>query len=355
MKEEHLYTSNSKKLPLAALIAIGIVICVELFIGFNADHFSGAFNSIVRRRKKLLEAPSFRHDVVIFGDSRSYSMNPKFLEKEMGNNLSVGNYCWPFTGVETYEFMLDACIKNNKKPKLIIAGFLPDYFAIQEKHLSYKQIKIYRIRLYDVFPSLFIVKKAWKEHSWILFWDLIAYRITPLSSRYRDKLPSVMFHLLTLQGWLQPDEDEYRILQGQKNSGSFRLFDDETAPPDVMETYAKIYHPLSLYKNEDVLKKFEDFLKKAEHNNIRILLFNPPILRQQYTRFNELGVIQAYNSRIENWARDYDNFHYIEPLLSPYPRAMFADSGHLNLAGDKMYREYYIPTLSQKIQQILSH
>ena len=345
---------NFKKLPHAAVIAALLIAAFEIFISLNQGHFSGAFNAIVLERKKALKNPNIRHDIVILGDSRYYSLRPDLLEKKLAGTLRVGNYCWPFSGIEAYEYMFDAILEYKKQPRAIIVYLPLDYFAMPEKYLSCAQSGIYRIRMFNMFPDFFIVKKALEGRSWQLLWDFISYKLTPLSSRYRNKVPGVMSNLLSFKGWPPPDDDEYRILDQEKKYGSFLLFDDDKATSETWTVYEKVYGPVRLYRHSGILKNFEHFLQKAQNRKIPVIFFNPPLLEDQYWKFKDMGILESYKTQVLEWSRVFPNFQYIEPVLYYYPNSLFADSGHLNLKGDRKFREFYPGALAEKINSCLS-
>jgi len=341
-----------KKLPHAAVISVLLIMAFEVFIRVNRSHFSGAFNAIVLERKKALGNPDISHDIVIMGDSRHYSLRPDLVEKGLKGNLRVGNYCWPFEGIEAYEYMLDAILEYKNPPRAIIASLPPDYFAVPEQYLSYTQSRIYRIRMYNVFPDLFILNKAIKERSMPLLWDFFSYKVTPLSSRYRSKVPGVLFSLLSSGSWPPLDDDEYRILEQEKQYGSFLLFDDDTATSQTWKVYEKVYSPLARYHHSSIFARFERFLEKAGNRHITVILFNTPLLEDQYRSFRVMGILESYEIQIREWVRAFPNFQYIEPCLYSYPDSFFADPGHLNLLGDRKFRESYPSALAEKINSL---
>jgi hypothetical protein len=343
-----------KKLPHAALISVLLIAAFEVFIRLNESHFTGAFNAIVLERKKTLGNPDIQHDIVILGDSRYYSLRPDLVEKRLKGNLRVGNYSWPFEGIEAYEYMLDAILKYKKPPQVIIASLPPDYFAVPEKNLTYAQSGIYRIRMFNVFPDFFILGKAIKERSRPLLWDLILYKITPLSSRYRNKVPGVLFNLLRFKTWPPADDDEYRILEQEKQYASFLLFDDDRATSQAWNRYEKAYAPIAPYHHSSILGRYERFLEKAKNRHIPVILFNTPLLEDQYRTFKDMGILESYETQVREWTRAFPNFQYIEPYLYTYPYPLFADAGHLNLEGDGQFREFYPFALAEKINSLSS-
>jgi hypothetical protein len=354
MKRRFGFIYYLKKLPHAAVITVLLIVAFEVFIRLNESHFTGAFNGIVLERKKALKNPNIRHDIVILGDSRYYSLRPDLVEKKLKGNLRVGNYCWPFEGIEAYEYMLDAIVEYKKPPRAIIASLPPDYFAIPEKNLTCTQSRIYRIRMFNVFPDFFILGKAIKERSRPLFWDFLSYKITPLSSRYRSKVTSVLFNLLSSLSWPPLDDDEYRILEQEKQYGSFLIFDDERATSQAWKSYEKVYAPIARYHHSRILAKFERFLEKAKNRDITVILFNTPLLEEQYRIFKDKGIVEGYETQVREWARIFPNFQYIEPYLYSYPDYLFADPGHLNFQGDQKFREFYPLALAEKINSLSS-
>ena len=280
-------------------------------------------------------------DVVIFGDSRFFSIKPAAVEGALGGNLSVTNYSWPFAGVEMVEFALDAYLEAKQRPKLILVGWMPENLAVSADRLTAAADPLYQTRLFNTLPTLpLAVSLAGGGHG-RLFWGLVEHRLMPPSAHHRDRLADWFL------GNTVMSEDEQRLFESFRQTGSFLLYHGETAPPDAVASYERGsggFAPESAVANA---APFRRFLERASSEAIPVLLLNVPLPESLHRRFEQVGVIERYRRFIGGMEQSFENFRVVEPLIEVYPDEYFADVGHLNDPGDRAYQQAYPARLAK--------
>ena len=218
-------TFSFRGLPRAALAAVLVCLAIEVAVVALQPRFAGALDYTVRAKLAAMTDSARVDDVVIFGDSRFFSIKPAAVEGALGGNLSVTNYSWPFAGVEMVEFALDAYLEAKQRPKLILVGWMPENLAISADRLTAAADPLYQTRLFNTLPTLpLAVSLAGGGHG-RLFWGLVEHRLMPPSAHHRDRLADWFL------GNTVMSEDEQRLFESFRRTGSFLLYHGETAPP----------------------------------------------------------------------------------------------------------------------------
>ena len=334
-------TFSSRRFPAAVLIAVLAGLLIELAVVTLRPGFAGALDYTVQAKLRLLADSSHGDDVVIFGDSRFFSIDPALVEQALGGDLTVTNYSWPFAGAEMIEFMLDAYLHSKPPPRLILVGWMPENLAVPADRLTAAADPLYQTRLFTALPAIPLTLSLARARQGRLFWASVEHRLMPPSAHHRERLAAWAL------GEADPSPDEQRIHESYRRTGSFLLYDQETAPSDAVASYERAvggFAPLAAVPNTVPWRRF---LEQASSKAVPVVLFNVPIPKSLHQRYEELGVIAEYRRLIVELTHSFENFQVVEPLTEIYPNDYFADVGHLNTKGDRAYLETYPTRLAK--------
>ncbi len=92
--------------PLAALLAVALIACFEVLVAVHRERLMGALELIALRKRAMMTDRTTREDVVVFGDSRMFSVSPRLVGESLAARRAA-NYSWPFAGIEMYDYMLN--------------------------------------------------------------------------------------------------------------------------------------------------------------------------------------------------------------------------------------------------------
>ncbi len=331
----------ASRLPRAGLTALLVCLAIEIAVVALRPRFAGALDYTVQAKLAAMTDSASIDDVVIFGDSRFFAIEPAAVERALGGNLTVTNYSWPFAGVEMVEFALDAYLRAKQPPRLILVGWMPENLAVSADRLTAAADPLYQTRLFNALPAGPLAWSLARGGHGELFWGFVEHRLMPPSAHHRDRLTDwVLGNNVT-------SEDDQRLFESFRRSGSFLLYNRETAPPDAVRSYERAsggFAPESAAPNA---APFRRFLERASSEAIPVLLLNVPLPNRLHERFQEVGVIERYRLFIGEMAASFDNFRVVEPLIEVYPDEYFADVGHLNDPGDRAYQQAYPARLTQ--------
>ena len=328
-------TSSSRRVPQAALAAVLVCLAIEVAVVELRPRFAGALDYTLQAKLGAMTDSASVDDVVIFGDSRFFSIEPAAVERALGGNLRVTNYAWPFAGVEMVEFALDAYLQAKRPPRLILVGWMPEKLAVSADRLTAAADPLYQTRLFNSLPTFPLAVSLARGGHGELFWGLVEHRLMPPSAHHRDRLADWAL------GNTATSEDDQRLIESWRQTGSFLLYHGETAPPDAVASYGRAsggFAPESAVPNA---VPFRRFLERASSKGIPVLLLNVPLPKSLHERFEEIGVIERYRRFIGEMGQSFDNFRVVEPLIEVYRDEYFADVGHLNDQGHRAYRQAY--------------
>ena len=343
--------SSSDRLPWAGFTAALVCLALEALIVTLQPRFISGLDFTVSGKRQTMTDASQQEDVLIVGDSRFFSIRPEVVDQAFGGNHVVTNYTWPFAGVETADYFLEAYLRYKKPPKAILAGWMPENLAVPPGRMSVTSDQLYRTRLFSVIPAAPLASRFARDKNWGILWGLFEYLALPPSARHRTRLIPFVRSAVGEGPVTIPDSEDRRIIAGYEGGGSFLLYDDEVAGPDAVSDYDKAAGGLKLDAALGNIPPFRRFLERAASSGIRVVLFNVPMPDGLYRRFDELGVIAKYEQVIARLRREFVNFEVMEPALQVYPDEYFADVGHMNRQGDEQFAGYYGPAIKQWLQK----
>ncbi len=339
MNRVHSSISSFRRLPPAATAAVVVCLLLECIVAHVRPWLmDGVFQTVDIKRGMLVDS-RLQEDVVFFGDSRAFSVQPKTIRRALGPKLVVSNYSWPFIGAEAYDMMLRAYLARKKPPKLILVSFMPEYLSLPGKYLMMEGEDVRRIRAYNQVPTGALLSELAADGNYRQIWDWFAYVSMPPSSRDRDRLLPVLKSLAFGKGIPEPKPWDVEMVRGMQTDGAYLLFPDSTATPYDIERFLRIYNPVKLHDNREALGVFERFLKRASQAGIQVRLANMPIPEQTLEIYRKNGVLGRFDELVGRWERDYPVFRALRPAVYAYRIDQFGDFGHLNRRGDAKFQE----------------
>jgi hypothetical protein len=320
--------------PLAAIAAILLIVLFEVgFVWQFRYHIWDANYIFLEQKREKLTGDSPADDVAILGSSRFLHLRPAAISQAFGG-ATVTNYSWGYCGIEAYEAMLRGLITAGRAPKLVIVDGMPEIFGYNTAMLTVTQAPKLRTGFAVTAPFWATVRTEIGQKEWKTAWQLIAQRMTPPSTLYRDWVTAALKVLLST-GHLPPLPDGYEETAGAWKRQGWTNF----APPASVATeadfkaFAKETGPYILRKeSKKVAWRYERFIRLAAEHDIEILSVAVPNNDLVYAEFNQNGIYDHYSDWLEHLQRKYPNFHAPPPYYMHWP-GMLGDAIHVNAAG----------------------
>lgn len=344
-------STSSSRWPWAAILAIAIILIAEGAISnWRALFLDDVFPIQTEKLEKLTGGEGA--DVLILGDSRSFSIKPGLVAKALGKDLTAENLTWPFYGVDGYLYTLDSYLAYHDNPKYIVTSFMPNHIAIPTEYLTLGELDVVRDRAFASLPAWPMIPLLIEDGRWGMVWQRIEFEVAPPSTTYRRGINHVLASYRKGEGWPERPDRQARWISEYDTHGAFTIFETEVNPPNAVEFYTKNYTPLELFNDPAVVSRFEDFLKRAEEKGIVVVLMNTPLPEVVVEHYEKTGVTPVYLDHIRRFEETYQNLYVIEPLIDPFPNDYLGDLGHLNQRGDREYEKIYPERLKEHAPDI---
>jgi len=302
---------NSKKLPLAFLWAISIIIIIEVV--FFRTMPPDLFNHEVDSALYDIEHKDYGADIVFLGDSLGGSILWVYDEQLATDNdksgyvIIPGNQAIEMTG---QYFLAKRYLARNKNPKAIIyMGFRP--FGTNLNSLfTENYIKRCFLKPYEIIELM--------RYKGLGFgFIMLVYKLFP-TYKYRLHIQNY------LTGFANTDIYSGLLLKVNKipriTKSKYSL--NSLLPFLKYEKYASIA--------DTHLKKLLDLLKQK---SIRIYFVNPPVAESRFKKLTQWKWYNMLFNDYENWKSIYKNF-YFSRELQIYPDEYFShDKNHLTKKG----------------------
>lgn len=336
-----------RRLPWAALVALVIIAALEVFIASSPRLFTDGIYWTTSAKRRLMADRSRHESVLIFGDSRAFSIRPGLVAEALGRGDTVTNYSWAFMGAPAYEFMLDVYLRLKPPPRLILVNPLPELVALPPRMLKIHEPPIHRTRLFTALPSRPLMAELVARREWSMAGDLARHLAMPPSVHRRDRVWKAVQGLALGRGFAGPGEIDLHQMEGMAEHGAFLMHLDTRVTPPVFAQAERLNGPYGVYDNKEAVAAYERFLARARAEGIEVRMMGIPLPETTYNRYEEVGALAAWRKLLERWTREYPNFGLIEPVLIRWPNERFGDAGHLNLAGDREFQKLYREALAR--------
>lgn len=344
-------------LPLGAIVTLLIVLAVEAGVHFNHHRMFDVSFLSTRWKRALLTDRSLHDDVVIFGDSRFFHIDPAVVAAalaEEGEQLTVTNLTWPYYGAEAFPWTLESYLHYRPEPRLILVNIMPNYIGFPVEHSRVSDAPAERDRLYSSLPARTLVPILIREGRRDLLRDYVAFSIMPPTLKYRwQLLRHVRGRFVEDYELIYNARENLRRVPELRETGAFVLHSQVGPPEDgFREPYLELFGPMSPDVDPEVRRLLESFLERAAERGIPVLLMNAPLPQAAYELDEELSIKAAYEELVAEWQSQFPNLIVVEPLLDPLPHRYFGDFGHLNLDGDAVHREMYREALEARRSEL---
>lgn len=357
--DERSSTSNSKErprrggrrvsFPAAAIAATAAILFAEILIAENRAAFLDDVYPITASKLDWIKHGKENPDVLIFGDSRYFNIDPALVSESLGG-ASTKNVSWPAYGIDGFHLTLETYLSNHEPPEIIITHLPPDALSMKSEVMLLGQDQFSLDRAFFMVPGRQIIRLFASEGKWNLVWQAIEFQLNPPSVKYRRGIIGAARMLVTGGNW-RPANQELWYEQYDETE-AFVLFEEQTVPPELLGVFAKFYDPFELYAEPAVLARYEQFLDMTRDRGIAVVLLNTPMPEMIAYHYEERGILTGYRDYIEELAAKYPNLLVLDPVTEVYPDTELADFGHVNRAGDARFREDYAARLAAAAERI---
>lgn len=349
----HSFISFFKKSP-AFAAAVIFVVLFETVLHFipNLYYLDGRGAFFTYYKRYLAEDSTKSYDVLIYGDSRSLSLQG--YQKDSTHRYSIYNFSLPAAGPRYFPYFLKKYLQNHtEKPKLVVWAADPA-LMMSKKTVSFSENPAlwneYKHRLLN----LFTVSETWEQYGGReLFFIMKEYLPhSMLSVRHRqgfESLVGIRLENLFAGKFHLAEENRKLAAFVEKENGKVNLGDFFFAPKGAAEQ--EILKHLPLYDTAEInlepLKKFLDYCRKE---NLKAAVLNIP----RAEGFHKTLFYRTVKTEMMKLMTDYPEFKYIEFENMDYPVDLFSESIHYNSEGGKRvnaeYAEKIVPQFYSYIE-----
>ncbi|HMV43183.1 MAG TPA: DUF1574 family protein [Leptospiraceae bacterium] len=348
----HLFISYSKKVP-AFITTVILILGFEVSLYFvpNLHYLEGGGSFFTYYKKNIAENEKQTFDILLFGDSRSLSING-IKEKEA--DYTMYNFSLPAAGPRYFKFFLKKYLNHHPNPKLIIWAADPEQFN-HTKSKTFNTDKNlwqqYKHRLLNLFTFL----ESFEQYSGneLLFISREYLPLVMYSYKYRQGLDDLLsgLKLETITTRETYHTKQNRMIEaitsshnGQINLGDYFMADQK----EVEKSYLKYIEALNAQKDFD-LSPLADFISYAQNKNIPVLVLNIP----RAEGLNDTLYFKLITPEIKKIVSAYANARYLEFPQMDYPVSLFSESIHYNGAGEKQLNSDFKKSIYPEIVSII--
>jgi len=324
-----------------------MLICSTEFIArAYAPAIRSFADSTILYKKSLLEGKQqLDFDGIFIGDSRILGVDAKLISnmvlKEQNKNYEFYNFSLPDHGVRGYYLFLKKYLERHKRPEFVFFATAP--IGLTGKWNIVKNDKSMSAQLhrfcllfsvkdyYEVFPFKFFIRATLAKIERISFF--IAYR--RMIRDFLENFDSARMNKPTLE----------QVTWNRNGGVNFGTGE----PPSEEQVKSVAYYQMKFEVDKDTLYWYKKFFSLAEDQEIKVIIFNAPLMDVIYDKRQGDGTNQQYEKMIRIWQSEFKNISVMEPLLEPYDRKYFKDAQHLNGRGFQVFNHW----LGEKFIQLL--
>lgn len=365
----HSYISFFKKIP-AFTILVVLVITTEVTLSCIPDLYylepTGSFFTYYKR--KVAENPSRTYDYIMFGDSRSLSINGS---KEEGRTMY--NFSLPAAGPRYFKYYLKKYLKHhNKKPKVVIWAADPEQYGMANSKTFDGDRQLwaqYRHRLLNLF-SMTESSEQYEGYEWIFIMKEYLPNLLP-SFKYREGLEGLLsgLKLETFKEGETFHSRRNKVVErdAEKNNGQvnlanyleenfektfnannseFKKLAEDTLRQMAEKGLEESLHKLNIEGDYSLLP-LSQFLEYCRQENIKVIVLNIPRAKG----LNETKYFKKIQPLMKEEVAKFTNAAYIEFPEMDYDLSLFSEAIHYNSKGEKRLNEdfynYIFPLIVQ--------
>lgn len=346
--EKNSFIFNFKKFPKAFFIALLLLLITEIICRYNTPYIinPGDYVLLYKERHLKLKDKS-DYNAILLGDSRAMGIDTNYISKNIQLKLKkdflIYNYAIPGFGVQGYYLLLKKYLKYNKKPEYIFLSTRPLLLAghVNIEKRSAREHK-HRFFLFFSIPEYF------KITSFPFFIKTLHLKIERFSYllMYRSNLKKLYeqyYHSKKIKpriklGLIENQGGGYPYSLGKKSN-----INDER----IKESYT---WKEDFYVDIDAMNWFEKLFNLAEENQIKVIIFNMPLVAPVFEKREKNGSNLRYKELLLTLEEKYKNITLLRPILESYETTYFSDPSHLNTEGNERFKTI----LFDKISDIIS-
>lgn len=328
--DNNLFISNFKKWPLAAILALGLLLITEGVARHNAEAIRSFSDKLILYKKNIIESKKtgpFRG--VILGDSLALGVDAKLLSRTISRQLNqdfpVYNLSLPEHGVQGYYLLLKKYLRHRPPPEVIFFSVSPSSWSGQNNFVRENEMMstgLHRFCLLfsvpdcvEVFPAYFFPKALIGKIERLSF--LVTYRrmIRDFLERAADSP--------------RPEPSLADLTVGRNGGVNFGIGE----PPSDNAIKSTANHPAPFMPDAEALFWYEKFFHLAQKKDIRVIIFNAPVIEEVCAAWRDNGDNERYRGLMNDLAQKFPVINTVDPLWRPYNRTLFRDIVHLNGPG----------------------
>jgi len=326
--------------PRAAIFAISVCLLIEFLVGWNADKFADPLQRTTYAKFSDMADPTVPNDIVVFGDSRAFSVRPALVSEAIGGGLTAKNYTWGFHGVEAYTVALRTLIAAGKPPKIIVATFPIEFTSRRPIISSVEEQDDYRERMYSLFPVPVIARTLIEWRRMKTFEGLIASFSAPPTARLQKTLTKILSSYLHGFGWPNDLEMLLHIPGEYEKHGAFLMLPKWRRAKNYLDALLAGAGPIRK-PDQGILALYEQFLREANDVGAKVILLDMPLPQPYVDVLEKGGAVDEWRRIQQEWARRLPNVSLAPMENLGWPEKFFTDHGHLNRAGDELFQADY--------------
>jgi hypothetical protein len=336
------FISFFKKSP-AFSFAFLFIILLEIILRFipNLEYLETGGSFFTYHKRNISEDNNINYDILIYGDSRSLSLNGFANNKK---DLSVYNFSLPAAGPRYVEFFLKKYITHHeKKPKAVVWAIDMEQLQVSKNQTfdTNKEIwQTYKHRLLNLFSYW----ESIEQYSGMEFVFITKEYIPNLFYTFKFRIgirellnglkPETFTKLETFHTKQNKDIVKLTsINHGQINLGDFFLADENQR----IQGFKGSFKSLEKDNIEFTFEPLNRFIKLAHSNQIPVIILVLPKAEKLYST-KTLSKIH-FNLKYEFLEKK--NVLYMEYAELNYPVELFGEGIHFTTEGaEKLNSEY---------------
>lgn len=315
-----IYTSNSKKIPIAFIIALGCIFSMEYYSSSYLKQ--NYFNHEVDRVLQKINKKKFDADYLLLGDSvgrqllRQFSKNSRFAF--LATNRSIET-----TG---QLFITKRYLQKNAKPKAVVFSGLPFFYL----NLDQKTTENFVLRTFTQFNEIWTIFKVKVNPAMVV--KMISYKYFQ-TYKYRLRLQE------SLAGFTNSN-----IYAGFDLTMKNRKFSNYSIIKIVQKKISRLILP----PEKTSYVHFTELIEYLRNKGVDF--YYVPVPRNKNNRKSRSYVQheRLVNNQLPTLKKKFSNFHYFFDLIE-YDQSLFAGSVHLSPEGLRIGKKY----MRAKIESIM--
>lgn len=335
MVEKNLSIFSSKKIPAGCLLGFIFISAIGAFLVYFDDYIymSPYLGLRMKMKNEISQKSGNTYDILALGDCYNLvGIDPNMIYEETGlTGFNFATHAME-TIIAAY-CMFDNYIKfNEKKPEILILGFIPRNCAVTLETIK----KVNIIHLYNFGKGnldVYLKEFGWKhtvkfliptlKHQWIVE-NLI---LNPFSTR-KPNLKKVDAFIKTVYA------------------------DKGRHPWYVDDVYDKEITDLGEYNFSTVSPFFDRYLRRildiAGEQGIQVIYNIPTVTPDRNRLYERYGNMKKYVTYYESLQKEYPKMVIVYPQNLLNEKTMYIDNFHLNGKGSKILNAF----LSKKINEL---